>query len=145
MTPLLYAGLERAHGILAVLGLAVLLHPVMTLRRAEIRSRWTQWSADLGAGLLLAPFVIGWQIYPSYRQHIKPRLWLEHHETALRFESKEHLALLATSLAVSGALTLRASQGHRALIQLAHALLVTAWGCGAVTAMLGIHVASMAM
>lgn len=145
MTPLLYSMLERVHGILGVLGLAVLLHPVVTLRRAKIRSRWTQWSADVGAGLLLTPFVIGWLIYPSYRQHIKTRLWLEHHGTALRFESKEHLALLATSLAVAGALTLRASQGDRALVQLAHALLVTAWGCGAVTAMLGIHVASMSM
>jgi len=144
MTPLLYMWLERVHGILAVLGLAVLLHPVVSLRHAKLRSRWTQWTADLGAGLLLAPFVIGWQIYPSYRQHIKPRLWLEQHDTALRFESKEHLALLATTLAVSGALALRASQGDRGLIRLAHALLVTAWGCGLVTALLGIHVSSMA-
>ena len=82
----------------------------------------------------MVPFLIGWQIYPSYRQHIKPHLWVEQHEVALRFESKEHLAFLATALAVAGALTLRAGYRDRELVRLAHALLLTAWGCGVLTA-----------
>ena len=143
MSPSFFALVERIHGHLAVLGLAVLLHPVITLRRAKPPSRWTQLTADLGAGLLVFPFFIGWPIYPSYRQHIKPTLWFEQPEVALRFESKEHLAALATALAVSGALTLRAGKASQALVKIAHALLLTAWGCGVVTALLGIHVASL--
>lgn len=144
MTPELYAWLEQLHGLLGVLGAALILHPVVTLRTAKRPSRWTQFTADLGAALWVAPFVIGWQIYPSYRHHIKPRLWVEQHQVALSFESKEHLAFLATTLAVAGALTLRAGSRERELVRLAHALFLTAWGCGAVTAILGVHVSSAA-
>lgn len=140
----LFALVERLHGHLAVLGLAVLLHPVITLRTRPGLALWTRRTADLGALLLLVPFAMGWWIYPAYRSEPKLRLYALGDPAWLWFESKEHLAAFAVGLAVAGALTLhvdgRTARGRRA----AWAMLLAGWVCGALTAVLGIVVAARA-
>lgn len=144
MDPELYGLLVRVHGHVAVLGLAVLLHPVIQLRTRRGLSRWTRFTADLGALLTAAPFALGWALYPAYRSHVKPSLWMGRLPVALAFESKEHLALLSVAFAVSGALTLRLAGRTPEGRQTAWALLLAGWGCGALAAALGIWVSAVA-
>ncbi len=144
MTPELFAWLERLHGHVAMLGLAVLLHPIVTLRRRRGLTPWMVRTADLGALLLAAPFALGWALYPTYRASVKPALWLESQGAVLRFESKEHLAAMAMGLAVGGALTLRVSGRHPAGREAAWMLLLCGWALALVTAGLGLYVSGVA-
>lgn len=144
MSGQVYSWLVSLHGHLAVLGLAVLLHPVITLRRRNSVSKNVMLTADLGALLLLAPFAMGWAIYPTYRKTVKPLLWMEAPGAVLRFESKEHLAALAVALAVAGALTLRLGGRRPAGREAAWILLLCAWTLGVITALLGIYVRGQA-
>jgi len=144
MSPEIYGWLERLHGHLAVLGLAVLLHPVITLRRRVGLPPWTRRTAELGAVMLAVPFALGWWLYPTYRHRVKTTLWTEHHPALWAFESKEHLAALCVALAVSGALVLRLAGEDPGGRGTAWALLVAAWCCGLATAGLGIYVAGVA-
>ena len=109
MSPELFALLERIHGHLAVLGLALLLHPVITLRTRRGLNWRTHLTAELGAALLAIPFAIGWAIYPAYRTHVKPSLFAAESPAFHAFETKEHLAAMAVFLAVGGAVALRAA------------------------------------
>jgi hypothetical protein len=139
-----YAWVVSLHGHFAVLGLAVLLHPVITLRRRNSISRNMLLTADLGALLLLMPYLLGWALYPTYRRLVKPWLWIESPGAVLRFESKEHLAAMAVSLAVAGALTLRLAGRRPAGREAAWILLLCAWTLGLITALLGIYVRGVA-
>lgn len=143
MTGRLYAALVALHGHLAVLGLAVLLHPVITLGRRHLSPR-TVLTADLGALLLAAPAALGWLLYPTYRARIKPALWLSEPAVALRFETKEHLASAAVVLAICGAATLRLAGGGEAGRRAARTLLALAWLLGVCAALLGAFVNSAA-
>ena len=134
----LFPLLERVHGHLAVLGLAVLLHPVVTLRTRRGSGRWTQLSADLGALMLALPAALGIAIYPTYRASVKPDLLLHAPNVAAAFETKEHLGAMAVALAVSGALVLR----HPPSREAAWSLLLAAWLCGLGAGLIGIGVAS---
>lgn len=144
MSGTLFALLERVHGHLALLGLAVLMHPVITLRTRRGLSWRMQLSADLGAVLLLVPFALGAWIYPTYRRDVKPSLWVEHHDAALLFETKEHLAAMAVALAVGGALALRSGGKQPAARQVAWTLLLLGWLCGAGAGFIGLQVAAAA-
>ncbi len=140
----LFGLLERVHGHLAVLALALLLHPVITLRSRRLLTRWGVRSAELAALLLSASFALGWWIYPTYRGSVKPSLLADAPRVAASFETKEHLAFCAAALAIGGAVALRRAgatpEGRRA----AWVLLLGAWLCGVTTAGLGIFVASIA-
>ena len=72
-----YAWIVSLHGHTALLGLALLMHPVITLRRRNGISKWVMFTADLGALLLLLPYLVGWLIYPTYRRFVKPVMWME--------------------------------------------------------------------
>jgi hypothetical protein len=141
MSPQLFALLERLHGHAAVLGLAVLLHPVITLARGRVLGKGGRWSAALAALLIAVPSVAGWLLYPHYREQVKPALIAENLSVALAFESKEHLAFACLCLTLSGvAVALVAPQHGR---RVALPLLASAWICGLVTGGLGIFVASL--
>lgn len=140
----LFGLVERLHGHLGVLGLAMLLHPVITLPRRPRLTPWTVRTAEIAAAMLTATFALGWWIYPAYRADVKPSLLRDAPFVALRFESKEHLAFCAAALAVGGAIALRRVGGTRDGRRLAWALLLSAWVCGVLTAGLGIFVASIA-
>lgn len=144
MTGETFALLASLHGHLAVLGTALLFHPVVTLRTRRGLGRWTRFSADLAAAMLLAPFALGWVIYPAYRASVKPGLYAGSPADALLFESKEHLATMAVALAVSGALVLHAAGARESGRKAAWSLLLAAWLCAAGTIALGITVASRA-
>lgn len=144
MTGALFALLERLHGHLGLLALAALLHPLITLRLRPRFSVATLWSAWIGALSLATTFAAGWWIYPDYRQGVKPGLREELPGAMLRFETKEHLAFIATCLALAGAVALWRGGGTAGGRRLAWWLLLCAWVCGALTAGLGIYVASAA-
>ena len=141
-SPHLYALLERVHGHLAWLGLALMLHPVVSLGRPGRPRRPTRWSAWLAAAFVSAPYALGWWIYPTYRTRVKPALLVESLPLALAFETKEHLALMTLALAWGGAMAIHAGGETRGGRRTARVLL----GCGAVTglvtAALGLAVAA---
>ena len=144
MSGAFFALLEAVHGHLAMLGLALLLHPIISLRRRPRLTKWTLRSADLGALFVALPFAIGWFIYPAYREHIKPGLLTDMQVVAMRFETKEHLAFLTLALVLSGVACLRIAGADEHGRRIAWHLLMTGWLCGVTTAVLGIHVASVA-
>lgn len=140
MSPEVFALLQRIHGHLALLGLAVLLHPVLTLGRKGM-TRGMRWSLVAAGVLVAGPFAMGWWLYPTYREAIKPSLVREHTTLALAFESKEHLALMCLSLTLSGvSIALLGGREPRAR-RLARVLLALAWLTGVTTAVLGLWVA----
>ncbi len=142
LDPTAFAVLERVHGHLAVLGLAVLVHPILTLRRRGLSPR-TRLTADLAALLLGLPYLLGLFIYPTYRSGIKPGLVDQQLAAAHAFETKEHLAVACIALVVGGAAMLRLAgglpQGRRA----AWWLLLGGLVCGLCTAVLGVWVAAV--
>lgn len=145
MSPeVLYGLLARVHGHAGWLGLAVLLHPVITLGRAKGVSWRMQLSADLGAALLALPFALGLFVYPTYRSGVKPGLLLHEPAVAAAFETKEHLAVFSLALALAGAGVLRGAGGHAAGRRAARHLFAWAWACGISVGLLGVWVGAHA-
>ena len=127
-----YGLFERIHGHLGILGLALLLHPVLTLPASRTWTRRTAWFAALA---LVVPFGLGWWLYPEYRADEKPHL-----PVLLRdaFEVKEHLAALAVGLVIPGAI---AARGGEAARRIARHLLGAAWLCALAAGLLGVWIA----
>ena len=135
-----YALVARLHGLLAALGLAILLHPVLNLRGKRAKTWWTRFTVDASAVLLGLPFAVGWFLYPIYRVEVKTKLRGTAPDALLRFESKEHLAAMAVALVVGGALVLRLSGDGDAGRRASWTLLACGWVLGVVTALLGVWV-----
>ena len=144
MTPEAFGWWARIHAHLATLALALLLHPVLTLRTRRKATRWTHLTAELGAALLLLVTGIGWAIYGTYRTRVKPALWLGHPAAVLRFETKKHLAAMAAALALGGALTLRVAHRSPAGREAAWIQLLLAFGLGLLAGLLGVFVGGSA-
>ena len=138
----LYTALQRVHGHLAVLGLAVLLHPIISLGRRGL-SRGMRWTLATALVLVTVTYGGGWLAYPTYRSAVKPSLVADHRAWALAFESKEHLALFCVVLTAAGVgLAWRSqTQEHRRAAQV---LLALAWTSGAIVVALGVGVAATA-
>lgn len=145
MSPALYTLLAVVHGHLAVLGLAALLHPVVTLRRSATVTTAMLWSAELGAALLAAPFALGLALGPHWRHDVKPPLWLEAPGAVLRFDAKEHLAAMAVTLAIAGAFTLRVAGRKEVGREAAWSLLSCALTLGTIAALFGLYVSALTM
>lgn len=103
--------LAKLHGHIAVLGAALCLHPWFALRRARRPGWGTRLSAYLASGLVIATNVVGWVIYPAYRQTVKLDLYRHVEPVGTAFEVKEHLAWFACALAVAGAVATWYSAG----------------------------------
>jgi hypothetical protein len=140
----LFALMERVHGHLALLAVALLMHPVVTLYRRRGATLWAVRSADLAAVAMTVTFMLGWLIYPPYRSWVKPGLLESAAVVAMRFETKEHLAFFCWVLAVSGAAALRLGGAEQGARRLAWMLLLCAWICGTTAGALGIWVAGAA-
>lgn len=136
-----FALLERVHGHLALLGLAVLVHPVLSLGRGGALRRGTWVSALAGLALLAPAFGLGLWLYPAWRERVKPLVVDAAPGLAQAFEVKEHLAWFALVLAAGGLGVLWAAGGLREGRGLARWLLGAAVGCGLVTAGLGMGIA----
>ncbi len=142
MSPETFALLERLHGHLAVLGLALLVHPLVSLRRRPGLSSRTRLTAELAALLLAIPTALGLWLYPTYRQQVKPGLVQEHLPLALGFETKEHLAVACVALVLGGTAMLRLAGRRADARAAAWWLLAAGWLCGVLTAGLGVWIAS---
>ncbi len=137
----LFALLERVHGHLALLGLAVLVHPVISLGRGGALRRGTWLSAVIGVAMLLPAFGLGLGIYPAWRTQVKPDLVQDALGLALAFEVKEHLAWFSLVSALGGVAVLGTAGGLAGGRRLGRWLLGAGVACGAVTAGLGIWIA----
>ena len=140
LSPSTYVGLRAIHGLLAVLGVAVLMHPVVALWRRKALTVWTRRTAWIAAALIASPFALGWLIYPTYRRHPKVRLWQADSPALLAFESKEHLAAICLALTLGGALTLQFGGATLDGRKTARTLLLAAWICGLISTVIGVYV-----
>jgi len=139
-----YALLARMHGLFGFLGLALLLHPVVGLGRPGRPTRGARWAAGLAAALISGPVLIGWLLYPTYRQAVKPGLLRDALPVALAFETKEHLGAMCLALALGGAAVLFAAGAGPVGRRAARALFAAAFACGLGAGALGIGVAAVA-
>ena len=96
--------LQKIHGHVALLGIALAFHPVITLSKARALSYRIRLSAYLATLFAFAMNALGWWIYPAYRQEIKRDFYLANPLFGDAFEVKEHLGLYALALALAGAL-----------------------------------------
>lgn len=95
--------LQKVHGHLGVLAVALALHPVVSLRRGTRPSARSRLSGYTAAALMLLANAAGWLVYPAYREEVKGRLFEVSVTYGRLFETKEHLAFYALCLALSGA------------------------------------------
>jgi hypothetical protein len=143
-SPILFSLLERIHGHLGWLGVALMVHPVMTLGRPGRPTRATRIAAWLAAALVTLPSALGWLLYPTYRAQVKPRLLVDALPYAMAFETKEHLALMTLALAWGGALALRLGGDHPDGRRAARVLFACGALTGIATGVLGVLVAARA-
>lgn len=141
MSPFLFQLLERLHGHLGLLALAVLAHPLVFLGRPGL-SRGARLSAVLALVLLVIAFVSGLFVYPDYRRLAKPDLIRQARGLALAFETKEHLAAMAMALGAGGLLTLLLRPRDERARRAARVLLALALLGGGVAAGIGVLVAA---
>lgn len=102
---------QKVHGHVAVLGAALCFHPWFALRTAGRPSGATRLAGYLASGGVVLANVLGWVIYPAYREEVKADLYRYARPVGLLFEVKEHLAWFALALAVAAATLMWMSQG----------------------------------
>jgi hypothetical protein len=141
---LLLRVLERIHGHLGWLAIAALSHPAILLRRLQRRARL---SVALATTTAVATALLGARIYPSYREQLKQRIFIEHPALGWSFERKEHLAVGAIAFALTGCLAHFAvpmfqppARDHVA--RLAHRSFVASFVLATIVGLLGIAVAA---
>ena len=101
--------LEKIHGHVALLGIALLFHPYFALRKARRPSWAARISGYLATGFAVAMNVLGYVIYPEYRRVVKPELYRESVFLGQLFEVKEHLGWYSVCLALAGAVLMAMS------------------------------------
>ncbi len=135
--------LEKLHGHVGLLGIALCFHPVLSLRKAQRPTRRVRLSGYLALLGLVLGNALGWLIYPEYRQQIRGELYLL--GLSDLFEVKEHLAWYSLALAALGAGLLRASAAEAG--PRLRSLIRRVWGAAgalaSVSAGLGIYLASV--
>jgi len=129
----------HVHGHLGWLSVAALAHPALLLRRTGRRAPL---ATTLASALTVVTALAGASIYPSYREVIKPTLFLEHPALGWAFERKEHLAVAAALFAIAGAIAHRTAGTRPALATLAHRSFVVAFVCAAAAGVIGVAVAT---
>jgi hypothetical protein len=136
--------LERLHGHVAVLAVALLFHPAILLWRGQPLSRGGTWAVALSVLVTLTAFVLGLVIYPDYRELVRHDLTLASPTAALLFETKEHLAWGALSGGLgAGTAALVAPRSASTIRRLAARAFLCAALTGLVVGGLGIHIASV--
>ncbi|MFN3199168.1 MAG: hypothetical protein ACE366_12275 [Bradymonadia bacterium] len=136
---------EKIHGHLALLGIALALHPPLALRRAKRPSPRTRLAGYLATLTCLGTNIMGWVIYPAYRQELRRQLYLADLQMGQMFEIKEHLAWYALALSLAGGVMMVACARQSSLRLVPQLRLV--YGLSALMAMvsaaLGIYLATM--
>ncbi len=133
----------HVHGHLGWLAAAALVHPAVVLRRAE---RKAPWAVAASVVLVTLAAALGAWLYPSYRESLRPLVFLDARSLGLAFERKEHLAFGAVLLAWGGGAAYAASGRAEAatrvvLRRAAHRAFVAAAALAVVVAVLGTTVA----
>lgn len=102
LEPLTLRLLSNLHGLLAVVWLASLIHLGFFLRRFRGRAaKPVMWLAHSAMASGLGVIIMGWLLYPDYRDEIKPDLALSPlHWVANSFDVKEHLGYYAALVSV---------------------------------------------
>lgn len=90
--------LERLHGHAGWLGVALLVHPAILLRR----QRRAGLAVGLATGAITAVAALGLYLYVEYRTRLKRMIFTEAPDVGFLFERKEHLAFGAVLLAWAG-------------------------------------------
>jgi hypothetical protein len=107
--------LQKLHGHIALLAVAACMHPPIALRSARRPSWSTRMSAYSASFLVIATNVLGWYIYPAYREEVKRPLYRAAAHWGELFEVKEHLAFYAFCLAIAAVIMVWASSDERGL------------------------------
>ncbi len=95
--------LQKIHGHLGLLALALCLHPWFSLRKATRPGRAARIACYLATLAVVLVNVMGWVVYPDYRIEIKPVLYAADPLLGDLFEVKEHLAWYSLAFAAAGA------------------------------------------
>lgn len=106
--------LQKIHGHIGLLGIALAFHPVLALRPnrgISSRTRLAGWLATFFAVLMNG---LGWWIYPAYREEIKRDFYLANRLYGDAFEVKEHLAYHSLLLALAGGILISIARGPEA-------------------------------
>lgn len=140
-----WALLQKLHGIIAVLGLAATLHPVLLVRDDKRPSARTVMAAKLAAGILSLSTALAFLVYPlAYR--VRVRDWLLENAPTLHtvwFETKEALGFFALVGVVAGALLLARYADQPQARRAARRCFQSAFVCGLGAAVIGLVVASV--
>lgn len=95
--------LTNIHGHIAMMAVALCLHPVLTLRKARTPGPRVRLSAYLATAFMFATVAIGWIVYPEYRRAVRQGLYIASRPMGLAFEVKEHIGTFALALVLAGA------------------------------------------
>ena len=106
MSETIWLLLQKIHGHVALLGIALCFHPAVALRRVRRPSRWTVLTGMLATTLMTITTALGWWIYPAYRHLLKRDLYVANRFWGEAFEVKEHWAHYAWCFVVAGAVML---------------------------------------
>ncbi len=138
--------LQKVHGHLGILAVALALHPVFSLRKGRPPTRGARLSGYLGAATMTLASGAGWLVYPTYREEVRRRLYEQSVTYGQLFETKEHLAFYALCLALAGAALLWASnKEHGASVRRpARITWALCFVCALATGLLGVVTASVA-
>ena len=135
---------ETVHGHLAVLAVAVLLHPAWLLRRGQRLSRGQAVAVAATVLLVVLAFASGLFVYGDYRSLVRAGLFRASSSAGLLFETKEHLAygVVATTLGAATCAFLAPRDGKE-LRRAAATLFAIAAALCLATVALGSYVASV--
>ena len=115
--------IASTHGALGILAAVALLHPAILLRRGRPLSRGVRWALGGAAALVFSAYAIGIAIYEDYRGLVKRDLFVRSEVVGYLFETKEHLAFAALTIALGAAVLATFAPRERSdLRQLASAL-----------------------
>lgn len=103
--------LQKLHGHLALLTIALLLHPTITLRGNRLLRPGTRLSCYLGSAGAVLTSALGWIIYPAYRRELKGTIYGMSSGLGDLFEIKEHLAWYSLLLGAAAAVLTMQSKG----------------------------------
>lgn len=137
--------LEKFHGHIGLLAMALCLHPPIALRRVRRPSWATRVAAYLATASVIAVNLLGWYIYPEYRNEVKLDLYRYARFWGLAFEVKEHLAWYSMATAFAASVMVWHSHDARgiALRRPISGLYLLTFVLVAITAVLGVMIASI--
>lgn len=138
--------LEKLHGHVALLGIALCFHAPISLRRVRSAGRRARIAAYCATVFMVAGTALGWVVYPEYRREVRQMLYVTSPALGRAFETKEHIGTFALALVLAGAVvTWQASRPGLgpALTPAIRTLYLWAGVLASVSAVVGVYLASV--